>query len=79
MIFLPLCREWKQEEMAFAKERVDFFARLDEERSQTLKDKGNTKFKLGLFNDAARLYTEALNCVPYSLEAGKAGKDGTRW
>ena len=77
-MFVPFCRAWAKEEMAFGKERFEFFTRMDEENAQILKDKGNKKFKLGLFNEAVRLYTEALNCVPLGTEAGKAGKDG-RW
>ncbi|XP_078373352.1 uncharacterized protein LOC144656965 [Oculina patagonica] len=72
-------KEWTQEEIAFGKERYDFFECRNEENAQILKDKGNQKFKLGLFEDAVRLYTEALNCMPHSLEASKAGKDGIRW
>ena len=51
---------------------------MNEENAQVLKDKGNKKFKLGLFDEAVQLYTEALNCVPPGTEASKAGKDG-RW
>jgi len=55
---------WAEEEVVFGKERFEFFSRMDEERAQNLKDKGNKKLKLGMFNEAARLYTEALNCLP---------------
>ena len=69
---------WAEEEVAFGKEQIEFFSRMDEERAQNLKDKGNKKFKLGMFNEAARLYTEALNCLPQGTDVSKAGKDG-RW
>ena len=58
--------------MVFGKERFEFFSRMDEERAQNLKDKGNKKFKLGMFNEAARLYTEALNCLPQGTDVSKA-------
>ena len=64
--------------MAFGKERYDFFTRMNEESAQMLKDKGNKKFKLGLYDEAARLYTEAINCVPQGTDASKTGKYG-RW
>jgi len=67
---------WAEEEVAFGKERFEFFSRMDEERAQNLRDKGNKKFKLGMFNEAAQLYTEALNCIPQGTDVSKAGKDG---
>jgi len=63
---------WAEEEVVFGKERFEFFSRMDEERAQNLKDKGNKKFKLGMFNEAARLYTEALNCLPQGTDVSKA-------
>ena len=75
-----LYREWKEEEVAFgSKQRIEFFSRLDEDQAQSLKDQGNKKFKQGLFDEAVKLYTEALNCVPYCLEVNNARKDGSRW
>lgn len=65
--------------MAFGKEHNDFFKCRDEDTAQSLKDEGNKKFKLGFFNDAAVLYTEALKFVPHSLEVSKAREDGSRW
>lgn len=76
--FLTFCRAWTREEMAFGKERYEFFTRMNEENAQILKDKGNEKFKLGIYDEAARLYTEAINCVPQGTDASKAGKLG-RW
>ena len=78
LLFCPVCRMWAEEEVALGKERFEFFSRMDKERAQNLKDKGNKKFKLGMFNEAARLYTEALNCLPQGTDVSKAGKDG-RW
>jgi len=72
-------REWREEDIAFGKERLDFFRDRDEDRAQSLKDEGNKNFKLGFFNDAARLYTKALKHVPHSLELSKARNDGSRW
>ncbi|XP_020608270.1 uncharacterized protein LOC110046895 [Orbicella faveolata] len=72
-------KEWREEDIAFGKERLDFFQCRNEDTAQNLKDEGNKKFKLGLFNDAARLYTIALKFVPHCLEVSKARKDGSRW
>lgn len=72
-------KEWKEEEVAFGKERLEFFSRLNEDQAQILKDQGNKNFKLGLFDEAVKLYTEALNLVPYCLEVNNARKDGSRW
>ena len=79
LIISTLCREWRQEIVAFEKRRQEYFANQDEDTAQKLKDKGNKHFKLGLFAEAARLYTEALSYVPHALEASKAAKDGCRW
>ena len=75
---LPFCRLWIQEEIAFGKERFDFFSQVDEESARVLKDIGNKQFKSNSFDEAIRRYTEALNCCPQGTEASKAGKDG-RW
>ncbi|KAM7437669.1 hypothetical protein ABFA07_012709 [Porites harrisoni] len=69
---------WIQEEIAFGKERFDFFSQVDEESARVLKDIGNKQFKSNSFDEAIRRYTEALNCCPQGTEASKAGKDG-RW
>lgn len=49
---------------------------MNEESAQILKDKGNKKFKLGHYDEAVTLYTEALKCVPQGTS--KPGKDG-KW
>ncbi|XP_068700607.1 uncharacterized protein [Montipora capricornis] len=69
---------WTQEEVAFGIQRFNFFTRMDEQVAQVLKDKGNKKFKLGLYDEAVQLYTDAINCVPQGTEVSEAG-EGDRW
>ena len=73
------CREWKRDEANFAKTRKHYTGNLRAERARIFKDAGNEKFKMGEYEEAAKLYTEALDYAPPSLESANGDKKGHKW
>lgn len=72
-------RDWKRDEANFAKKKTQYLENLKEQRARIFKDAGNEKFKMEEYEEAAKLYTEALDYAPPSLEYGNGEKKGHKW